>query len=1173
MRITILCVCFFVPGLGVVEADDRIEWTTSRVEGTPDPPPPFATERLFADVPLAQPTEMVRLPHSDRWVVVEVGGRIVSFSKNEERDFQVMLQMKDAVATASRAYGIVFHPNYPETPSCYIAFTMLPNDPAGTRLSKFHVDVASGRIDPASEVVMASWNSEGHSGGSLQFGPDGYLYVSVGDGQNPNPPDKLNTGQDLSDLEASILRIDVNDSSNGLPYAIPADNPFVGRAGVRGEVWAFGLRNPWKMAFHPQNGSLWTGDVGWEMREMVYRIDRGGNYGWSVTEGSQIVKSQGLPTAVPITPPIVEHTHLEARSVTGGYFWKSQRLPELDDAYIYGDWMTGKIWGLRHDGSRVTWHQELADTTLQIICFAVDDDGEVLVVGYDGTIHRFVVNTQSQASANFPKRLSETGLFTSTAEQRPAAGVVPYQINAHRFADHTTSEQWIGVPGNSQITVFDSSDWEVGQVTGHFSFPHGTVLAKTVSYRSDPDDASSSVRLETQLLHRDGDDWNAYNYIWNQEQTDAELQPNTASERELTIVDESQPNGVRRQVWHHASRDECSMCHIWSAGTVHGFKLNQLNRSVADNSQLERLNDAGIFAAPLKEVRPAYSPTDETKHLSKRARSYLHLNCAHCHRRGGGGTAAFDLVDGVPMNQLRLVDAKPTHGDFGLTNARVIAPGKPSESVLLYRLIKSGRGHMPQFGSSMIDEAGVRLIHDWIESLGEPSPQDEALATFASATPGAGAFEEAVDSLLATTSSSLALAVACGDPAIADGRKSWVADRAAKHPASEVRDLFERFLPEHRRVKRLGNQIDLEMLIAMEGDVDRGRQLYFESSGVTCRLCHQVGDRGNEVGPNLSGVGLTRTPTEILKSILDPSADVDAKYRGRIVVTSDGNAVTGVVTNETDDEITIVDAAGKPRVIARDDIEASKPFEKSLMPDMLLAEFTAEQAADLLAFLNAQKRPTEGHHLIHSIPRSQGKIVVDGRRDESAWSAAPSFTPFLFTWWKAGDGPKQPTDVKMLWDDDYLYVSFRCSDTDVRATRTDRDSDVYRDDCVEVFASPDTEHPENYFNLEINALGTLLDNYRPEGVKPKTPWNPAGIQIATKVNGTLNDDSDVDEGWTLELAIPFELFGRPSVGDSWRLNVHRLEGNMTVKSQWAPGDRNRSSFHTPEFFGTVQFRD
>ena len=166
-----------------------------------------------------------------------------------------------------------------------------------------------------------------------------------------------------------------------------------------------------------------------------------------------------------------------------------------------------------------------------------------------------------------------------------------------------------------------------------------------------------------------------------------------------------------------------------------------------------------------------------------------------------------------------------------------------------------------------------------------------------------------------------------------------------------------------------------------------------------------------------------------------------------------------------------------------------------------------------------------------------------------------------------------------MWDDDYLYVSFHCLDKNVLATRTERDSDVYRDDCVEVFAAPELDHPENYFNIEMNALGTTLDNYRPQGIKPTSAWDPDGIRCAVSVDGTVNDSSDVDQGWTLEVAIPFSLFshvledGHPAPGDRWRLNLNRLEDNMAIKSQWSQGDRNVPSFHAPDFFGFIEFAE
>ena len=144
-------------------------------------------------------------------------------------------------------------------------------------------------IDPQSEQVILKFWSGGHNGGCLDFGNDGYLYISTGDAAAPSPPDVMMTGQDCSDLLSSVLRIDVDHAEPGKPYRIPADNPFVNMPGVRPEIWAFGFRNPWKMSFDRATGDLWVGDVGWELWELIFKVKRGGNYGWSVMEGPQPV--------------------------------------------------------------------------------------------------------------------------------------------------------------------------------------------------------------------------------------------------------------------------------------------------------------------------------------------------------------------------------------------------------------------------------------------------------------------------------------------------------------------------------------------------------------------------------------------------------------------------------------------------------------------------------------------------------------------------------------------------------------------------------------------------------------------------------------------------------------------------------------------------------------------
>lgn len=210
------------------------------------------------------------------------------------------------------------------------------------------------------------------------------------------------------------------------------------------------------------------------------------------------------------------------------------------------------------------------------------------------------------------------------------------------------------------------------------------------------------------------------------------------------------------------------------------------------------------------------------------------------------------------------------------------------------------------------------------------------------------------------------------------------------------------------------------------------------------------------------------------------------------------------------------------------------------------------------------------------IPRTKSTIQVDGLLDEPDWYAAPALTDFSFTWAAADDSPRQSTVAKLLWNDEKLFVSFLCQDEDIQASRQERDGQVYRDDCVEVFLAPDPNNLQQYMNLEINALGTRLDNFRPGGAPPEQAWNPDEIEIAVQRTGTLNDARDKDQYWTVEVAIPFSVFGAAMegpahVGRTWRLNLHRLERDMQDKSQWSRGVADRPSFHTPEYFGLVTF--
>ena len=1167
-----LLAVFSPPILAEETSSERAHpWTTSRVKGSPDPPLPYKTQAVFTQVELDKPTDISWLPTAQKWVANHAGNKVVTFSNDHKNAVAQPLMDLSKISGESVqvGYATKFHFDLENQPWCFLTYTTKRQLPDGHRLARLKVvDPSVPTFDPESLTELARWKSHGHVGSSMQFGPDGMLYVSVGDGQPPYPPDGDGTGQDLSDLRASILRINVDNPTDDQPYQIPPDNPFVDRPNTRGEIWAYGFRNPWKIAFAPNSDDLLVADVGWESREMIYRVRRGQNYGWSIMEGSQPIKP-GEEPAIAITPPLFEHSHLDSRSITGGYVWQSDRIPELKGAYIYGDWMTGKVWGLRFDGDKVTWQEELVDTPHRVICFMLDESGEVFIVGYDGTILQLQPNNVAASDAPFPTKLSETGLFADTLRQMPAEGVVEYEVSAHRWADGTHSRQWIALPNSTQLKLFKRFDWMTGESAGRFDFPNDTVAVKTVSYFADAQEPSSERHLETQLLHKYGDEWRAYNYVWNDEQTDAVLQADEATERKLLIKDREADGGQRSQVWRHASRSECLLCHLWSAGTVQGFWPPQLDLEYEGKSQLAQLASLGLFAEDVQPKETVVSPSDQTASLEARARSYLGMNCSTCHRNLGGGTSIFTFDITVPLDESKYVDAVPSQGSFGINDARVVAPGDPNRSVILYRLLKSGRGHMPQFGSNVIDRDGVQLIHDWIASMETKASKTHAIA-------GVDVADANLETMLSTIEGAMSLSMACGNGSLNDQMRTKVVAVGANHSHTPVRDLFEHYLPEDQRVERLGPTIDKTALLAVEGSAKSGKKLFETAADVNCRNCHRIGSVGQSVGPNLSGIGTLQTPAELLGSIVRPSDKIDPKYRAKQVLTEDGNVITGVVVKETSEVVHIADASGKVHEINADGIEMIRSVAKSAMPDQLLSGMTPQNAADLLAFLSSQRKIGPLQHKQAKVHRASGKITIDGKRDESDWATAPTFGDFVFTWWNDGGPPKQQTDAKLLWDDEYLYVSYSCADQDVRATRHGRDSQVYRDDCVEIFASPELEHPENYFNLEMNALGEQLDQYRPGG-KMLEEWNPDGIQIAVSIQGTLNDSSDADQGWTLEAAIPFRHFakvlpkGKPKVGDRWRMNLSRLENEMSIKSQWSQGDRNFPRFHHPEFFGFVEF--
>jgi uncharacterized repeat protein (TIGR03806 family) len=711
--------------------EKRVPWTTSQVHGTPGPADPYTTEIAFPNVRFNEPLDIGAVAGTNRLLVAERKGGIYTFTSEAKAKQELLLDVKRTV------YGVAAHPKFKQNGYVYVTSIVDPTEgaPKGTRVSRYTTKQGeTWNADPASEKVVFEWPSGGHNGGCLRFGPDGFLYIATGDGSGI--ADQLESGQNLNDLLGSMLRIDVDREENGRGYAVPKDNPFVGRSDARPEVWAYGLRQTWKFSWDTA-GRLWSGDVGQDLWEEINLIVKGGNYGWSVKEGDHPFRPARKAGPTPPLAPLLEQPHSEFRSITGGFVSRGSRLPELKGAYIYGDYDTGKVWALRYDGQKVFESKQLADTQLRIVAFGEDASGEIYLLDFiGGQVHRLAAAPPPPANApKFPTKLSETGLFASTKDHTPAAGLIPYSVNAALWSDGASKDRFLALPDSSQI------EFEVevypqpapGAPPG-WRFPADTVLVKTFSLEMEADNPASKRRLETRLLHfkpMPGTDevgaqfWRGYTYVWNDEQTDAELLDAAGAVRSFQIKDAHAPGGKREQTWRFPSRSECTMCHTFSAKYALGVDTLQMNKDhdyggVVAN-QLATLEHLGVFKKELPK-RPAELPrlvdySDAHQAIDARARSYLHSNCAHCHRKWGGGNAEFQLLQTLPLAELGILNTRPGQGGLDLKDPRILVPGDPERSLVLARMQRTGLGRMPHIGSNVVDDAAVKLIHDWIQQL------------------------------------------------------------------------------------------------------------------------------------------------------------------------------------------------------------------------------------------------------------------------------------------------------------------------------------------------------------------------------------------------------------------------------------------------------------------------
>jgi len=348
---------------------------------------------------------------TNRIFVIEQRGIISVFNNDSTiNEKSVFLDIENKVRDTGNEEGLLglaFHPDYENNGYFYVDYTA--SNPRRTVIARFKVsdmNPDSAIID--SEYVLIEINQpySNHNGGQIVFGPDSYLYIAMGDGGSGGDP--LNNGQDLTTLLGTILRIDVNSTQDTLKYSIPADNPFAGNSsGFREEIFAFGLRNPWRFSFDTVTGTLWAGDVGQNLYEEIDIIESGKNYGWRVMEGFHCYFPQTGCDTVGLTMPVWEYDHGEGQSVTGGYVYRGNQMPDLYGKYIYADYVSGKIWSIEYDGVNPAVNSLILDTNLLIASFGVDQKNEIYICSFDSKIYKFtnmVSGRNANNLQNFPQK-------------------------------------------------------------------------------------------------------------------------------------------------------------------------------------------------------------------------------------------------------------------------------------------------------------------------------------------------------------------------------------------------------------------------------------------------------------------------------------------------------------------------------------------------------------------------------------------------------------------------------------------------------------------------------------------------------------------------------------------------------------------------------------------------